>query len=64
MSPVPPTDFPAGGPNLTPLFILFFVGFGIALLGHGTGSRTLVAAGLVMVAVATFAIPIMAFLVY
>jgi hypothetical protein len=60
----PPTNFPgaAAGPDLLPLMILWGVGFAVLLVGQLTSSNTIKIAGLAMFMVATFAVPILAFL--
>jgi hypothetical protein len=64
LNSLPPTNFPSAGPDLTPLIILFFVGFLVLAFGRVIRSTTLQVAGIVMVVVATFAVPAMAFLVH
>jgi hypothetical protein len=64
LNSLPPTNFPAAGPDLTPLIALFFVGFLVLAFGRLISSTTVSVAGLMMVIVATFAIPVMAFLVH
>ncbi len=58
-----PTNFPGAGagPNLTPLLILFGVGFVIMIYGQIIKSNLLLIAGLVMVSIACFAIPLLAY---
>jgi hypothetical protein len=64
LNSLPPTNFPAAGPNLTPLIFLFIGGFLVLAFGRLIGSTTVQVAGVVMVIVATFAVPAMAFLVH
>lgn len=64
MNSLPPTNFPSAGPDLTPLIALFAVGFFVLAFGRVIGSRTVQVAGVVMVVVATFAVPALAFLVH
>jgi hypothetical protein len=64
LNTLPPTNFPTAGPDLTPLIALFIVGFLVLAFGRLIGSTTVQVAGIVMVVVATFAVPAMAFLVH
>ena len=64
MPATPPTNFPDSGPDLTPLIYLFFAGIVVLGFGRMTQSRMIQVAGITMVVVATFAVPILAFLVY
>ncbi len=50
---IPRTTFPGSGPDQTLFFILFAVGFALALLGHLTTLRALRLVGIVVIFVAT-----------
>jgi hypothetical protein len=49
----PPLNFPSSGPDQTVFMLLFALGFGLAVLGYLSGSRTLRLAGILLIFVAT-----------
>jgi LPXTG-motif cell wall-anchored protein len=49
----PRTNFPGTGPDQTLFFMLLGIGFALGVLGYLVGSRTLRAAGIVTMFVAT-----------
>jgi hypothetical protein len=49
----PRTNFPGVGPDQTLFFTLLGIGFALGVLGYLVGSRTLRAAGILMMFVAT-----------